>query len=110
MIEADIRAACKAFQVKAIVFDQYGSIDISQRLLKDGLPARIEPKNAKTFTPPARELETRVIHGRFRHDGNSCLTWMASNCVVQRRIDDSILPKKEAPESPQQDRRDRRAA
>lgn len=100
VIEADIRGYCKRFQVKAIVFDQFGSIDISNRLTKDGLPAVVEPKNAKTFTPPARELETRVIHGRFRHDGNTCLKWNASNCVVSRRIDDSILPKKEAPESP----------
>jgi len=100
VIEADIRADCKKFQVKAIVFDQFGSFDISTRLAKDGLPAVIEPKNAKTFTPPARELETRVLHGRFRHDGNSCLKWMASNCTVTRRIDDSILPKKESPESP----------
>jgi len=100
VIEADIRADCKTFQVKAIVFDQFGSFDISQRLTKDGLPAVVEPKNAKTFTPPARELETRVLHGRFRHDGNSCLKWMASNCTVTRRIDDSILPKKEGPESP----------
>jgi len=58
------------------------------------------PKNAKTFTPPTRELETRVKHRRFRHDGNTCLRWQASNVVVDRRIDDSLLPKKEAPESP----------
>ena len=100
VIEADIRAFCKQFQVKAIVFDQFGSVDISNRLEKEGFPALIEPKNAKTFTPPSRELETRVKHRRFRHDGNTCLKWMASNCVVSRRTDDSILPKKESPESP----------
>ena len=100
VIEADIRADCKRFQVKAIVFDQFGSVDISNRLVKDGLPAVVEPKNAKTFTPPARELETRVNHRRFRHDGNTCLKWNASNCVVSRRTDDSILPKKDGPESP----------
>jgi phage terminase large subunit-like protein len=100
VIEADIRADCKRFQVKAIVFDQFGSADLGARLAKDGLPAVIEPKNAKTFTPPARELETRVNHRRFRHNGNACLKWNASNCVVNRRTDDSILPKKEGPESP----------
>ena len=100
VIEADIRADAKVFAVKAIVADQFGSVDLVNRLAKDGLPAVIEPKNTKTFTPPARELEARVLHGRFRHDGNSCFKWQASNCVVTRRIDDSILPKKEAPESP----------
>ncbi len=100
VIEADIRAWAKRFQVKAIVFDQFGSNIIASRLLTDGLPAQIQPKNAKTFTQPARELETRLKHGRFRHDGNACLKWNASNCVVERRIDDSILPKKESTESP----------
>lgn len=100
VIEADIRAHCKRFKVQAIVFDQFGSAHISSLLAADGLPAVVEPKNAKTFTPPARELEARVTHGRFRHDGNPCLKWNASNAVVSRRIDDSLLPKKDSPESP----------
>lgn len=100
IIEDDIRALCKLFDVRAIVFDQFSSAQISARLATDGLPAIVEPKTAKTFTPAARELEGRVIHRRFRHDGNSCLRWMASNCVVTRKIDDSILPKKESAESP----------
>lgn len=98
-IEADIRAWAKRFKVQDIVFDQFGSIQISGELANDGLPARIEPKNAKSFTPPARELEGRVRYRRFRHDGNNCLKWQASNVVVSRRVDDSILPKKEHADS-----------
>jgi phage terminase large subunit-like protein len=98
-IEADIRGWCARFDVRDIVFDQFGSVQISGNLANSGLPARVESKNAKTFTGPARELEARVTHARFRHDGNSCLRWQASNCVVSRRIDDSILPKKDGPES-----------
>jgi phage terminase large subunit-like protein len=64
-----------------------------------GLPARIEAKNAPAFTAPSKELETRIKHGKFRHDGNSCLRWQASNVVVSRRVDGSILPKKETAES-----------
>jgi phage terminase large subunit-like protein len=99
-IEADIREWCTQFQVRDICFDQYGSLQLTGNLFNSGLPARMEPKNAKTFTGPARELETRIKHGRFRHDGNTCLRWQASNAVVSRRIDDSILPKKDDPESP----------
>jgi phage terminase large subunit-like protein len=98
-IERDIRGWCQQFTVRAISFDQFGSVQIAGNLSNDGLPAWVEAKNAKSFTPPARELETRVKHGRFRHDGNACLKWQASNVVVSRRIDDSILPKKEGPES-----------
>lgn len=99
-IEADIRAWCKQFNVAAIRFDQYGSAGIVSNLAADGFPAAILDKNAKNFTPPARDLETRVRHRRFRHDGNSCLKWMASNAVVRRGVDDSLLPKKESAESP----------
>jgi phage terminase large subunit-like protein len=99
-IERDIRGWCAQFQVRDICFDQFGSVQITGNLFNDGFPARMEQKNAKTFTPPTRELEARVRHGRFRHDGNTCLRWQASNVVVSRRIDDSLLPKKEGPESP----------
>lgn len=99
-IEADIRALCERFQVVEIVFDQFGSLQICGNLFNSGLPAIIEAKNAKNFTPPSRDLEARVRHGRFKHDGNSLFKWAASNAVVTRRIDDSLLPKKESPESP----------
>jgi phage terminase large subunit-like protein len=98
-IEQDVRDWCQTFDVRDIVFDQFGSMQLIGNLSNSGLPARQEPKNARTFTPPARELEARVKHRRFKHDGNACLKWQASNVVISRRIDDSILPKKESPES-----------
>lgn len=99
-IDADIRGWCQMFNVAAIRFDQYGSAVIASALAGDGFPAAILDKNRKNITPPARDLEARVRHKRFRHDGNECLKWMASNAVVMRGVDDSILPKKESPESP----------
>jgi phage terminase large subunit-like protein len=100
LIEADARGWCKLFNVFALRFDQYGSAGIVSSLAGDGFPAAILDKNRKNITPPARDLEARVKHRRFRHDGNPCLKWMASNAVVFRGVDDSILPKKESPESP----------
>lgn len=99
-IEADIRGWCKQFNVVAIRFDQFGSSRMVSDLAADGFAAAILDKNAKNFTPPSRDLETRVKHGRFKHDGNSCLKWMASNVVVRRGVDGSLLPKKENSESP----------
>jgi len=99
-IEADIREACQKYQVKDICFDSFGSWQIAGTLKAAGLPARTEPKNAVVTTPPARELEARIKHGRFRHTGSPCLKWQASNAVVRRGVDDSVLPKKDAAESP----------
>ncbi len=100
-VERDIRAWCEQFSVQTVVFDQFGSAGISVRLAnEDGLPACVVPKNAKTFTVPATELEVRVRQGLFRHDGNPILRWNASNCTVTRRVDGSLIPKKENPDSP----------
>ena len=99
-VEADVRNWCERFDVRAIAFDQFGSAGISTRLASDGLPAVLTPKNAKTFSEPARDLEVRVRAGLFRHDGNAILRWNASNVCVTRRIDDSLLPKKDHPDSP----------
>jgi phage terminase large subunit-like protein len=99
-IEADIRGWCKQFNVAAIRFDQYGSAGMVSTFTADGFNAAILDKNAKNYTPPSRDLETRVRHGRLKHDGNSCLKWMASNVVVRRGVDGSLLPKKESAESP----------
>jgi phage terminase large subunit-like protein len=64
--------------------------------------AVVLPKNAKNCTTPAKELEARVKAGphQLRHDGNPVMTWMAGNAVIDRRVDGSILPKKEKPMSP----------
>jgi phage terminase large subunit-like protein len=100
VIERDLRSLCERFDVQGIVLERFGALNIAANLSNDGLPARIESKNAKVFTPPSLELEARVKAGKFRHDGNSLLKWAASNCVVDRRTDGTILPKKRTAESP----------
>ena len=62
-------------------------------------PPRQLPEGA-TCAQPARELEARIKHRRFRHDGNTCLRWQASNVVVRRGVNDSLLPMKDLTESP----------
>jgi len=99
-IEGDIRAHCARFNVQAIRFDQFASKTIVSNLVEDHWPAAILDKTRKTMTLPARELEARVQQHSFRHDGNACLKWNASNVVVTRGVDDSLIPKKETVNSP----------
>jgi len=94
-IEADLRADLARYNVVALRFDQYGSAGMVSALAGEGFPAAILDKTPKAMTPPARELETRIKHRRFRHDGNPCLKWMASNVCVRRGRDDSLLPIKD---------------
>jgi phage terminase large subunit-like protein len=99
-IEADLRADCERFDVKDLVIERYGALNLAANLTGTGLPAYIESKNAKVFTAPAKELEARIKARQLRHTGSSFLTWQVSNVCVERRRDGSLLPTKEAALSP----------
>jgi phage terminase large subunit-like protein len=98
-IEADIRQDCKRFDVRAIVFDRYQSAQMMTSLATDGLPAIILPKSATTWTPPCQELEKVILAGKFRHTGHPIYRWNASNVCVSRRVDKSLVTKKDSPMS-----------
>jgi phage terminase large subunit-like protein len=99
-VEAYIRRLVAQFQVRQVVIEQFGGQYLAATLQASGIPTLLQGKTAKYYTPPARELEARITHGKFRHDGNSCLTWMASNVCVTRGVDGSLLPKKQTANSP----------
>jgi phage terminase large subunit-like protein len=99
-IESKLRGWCTQFDVRAIVFDRYQSAQLMTSLATDGLPAIVLPKNASNWTPPCQELEKVVLAGQFRHTGHPVYRWMASNVCVSKRIDKSLLTKKETPMSP----------
>lgn len=107
-VENTVREWLDRFRVRKVTFDQFAAAQLmATRLNEDyGTPekpiAQILHKNAKSVSDPAKDLETRVKAGpdKFRHDGNPVLTWMASNCVVSRRRDETLLPTKESQMSP----------
>jgi len=99
-IESDIRADCARFDVQAIVFDRFQSSQLVNALTKDGHLALHLTKSAANFTMPCQELETLLQAGRFRHAGHPVYRWMASNTCVSRRIDKSLVTKKETVNSP----------
>lgn len=99
-IEADIRAICDKFDVAEIVIEQYGANNLIGNLQEDGYPVRSEHKSPKVFTTPAKELEARINARQWRHNGASFLKWQISNTCVERRRDGSLLPMKDAAESP----------
>lgn len=99
-VERDLFDDCDTYAVQALIFDQYGSAQLSSNLAEDGQPAKIMHKNAKNFTDPSKELEARVQVRKVRHDGNPVLRWNVSNAVVTKGVDGSIVPKKENKDSP----------
>lgn len=106
-IERTIREWIDRFSIRKVQGDQFAAfLQMASRLNEDCDPDRpvaaVLPKNPKTFTDPAKELEARVKSGptRLRHDSNPVMDWMVSNAVVTRKLDGTILPKKESQSSP----------
>lgn len=99
LIERDLNEWGDMFTVKKFGFDQYGSAQISTNLINAGRDVLIVNKSAANCSDPAKILENKVKTSKFQHPGNPVLTWMASNVVVTRKTDGSILPKKETPHS-----------
>lgn len=107
VIERRIRKLQKVLRVLHTTFDHFAAAETMASRLNEDIDdggaafAAILHKSAKSVTDPARNLEARVIGGPhlLRHDGNPVMTWCVGNAVVTRRIDGSILPKKETPMS-----------
>ena len=51
------------------------------------------------FSEPMKTLEALVLQGKFIHDGDPVLGWMASNVVAHLDAKDNIYPRKERPEN-----------
>ncbi|CAH0355323.1 terminase large subunit [Sphingobium sp. CECT 9361] len=106
-VERHIRRLHSALNVKKITFDQFAAAQAMASKLNEDLGdgdnelAGILSKNANNVTDPAKDLEARVKAGAHQivHDGNPVMTWMAGNAVVDRRVNGSIMPKKETPMS-----------
>jgi phage terminase large subunit-like protein len=108
-IERQIRAWHQRYpSMRRGTFDQFAAAQAMASRLNEDLSGdpedpifRILHKKAAAVTDPAKELERRVKAGPayLAHDGNACMDWMASNVVVARRRDETLLPIKESPMS-----------
>ncbi|AHE55902.1 terminase large subunit [Sphingomonas sanxanigenens] len=107
-IEDKIRELKARLAVRKATFDQWNSgLAMAARLNEDfddgGEAFAVQlAKNANNHTDPARAIEARVKAGpnKLCHDGNPVMTWMIGNAFVDRKVNGSILPKKETPNSP----------
>jgi len=107
-VEQTIRDWIEQYSVKRVTFDQFAAAQAMASRLNEDFGSEDEPfaevlhKQAAKITDAAKELEARVKVGpaMLRHDSNPVMDWMASNCVVSRRRDETLLPIKESQMSP----------
>lgn len=77
-----------------IAYDQWRASQLAHQLEEEGA-STVEVKQGYALSPAMRELEAAIQSGRFHHDGNPVMTWMASN-VVTRELKGNLCPMKES--------------
>jgi len=98
-IEDGVRADCRDYDMTAVAFDPWHATQMSGHLLEEGVPMVEVRATVASFSEPMKELEAVVLAGRFHHNGDPILRWMASNVVCHFDAKDNIYPRKERVEN-----------
>lgn len=96
VIAEDLRADCKRHDMQEIGFDPALSMYFAGKLIEEGLPMVEIQQKAMFFTQVLMQVETLVLEGKLRHDGNPVMTWMVSNLVVLKsKFNELMSPTKD---------------
>jgi len=82
-IEKFIEELGKQYNIKEIVFDRWGAMQISQDLEDMGFTVVAFGQGFKDMSPPTKELMKLVLERKLAHGGNEVLRWMADNVYVR---------------------------
>jgi len=82
VIAADLKEDCQRHDMQEIGYDPALSMYFAGTLVAAGLPMVEIQQKAMFFTQVLIQVETLVLSGKLRHDGNPAMTWMVSNLVV----------------------------
>jgi phage terminase large subunit-like protein len=90
---------CRRYQVKAVVFDKWQSLVISNYLAKKGVTVFNFPQTHSYFNAPCLELEKLVGQRRIVHDGNHLLRWQIGHTYLNRDGKGYVKPTTSRPEN-----------
>lgn len=92
-----IVSICQDFDVQHIGFDPWNATGVTQGLKERGVPDHVlmkMPQSFGTYNEPFKRLLTFIGSGKFRHDGNTVLRWMANNVAHKEDSSGNIRPDK----------------
>jgi phage terminase large subunit-like protein len=92
-VEAEIRAACKRWQVREIVCDPYRWARTYQILEDEGLPIVEFPQSPARMIPATQRFFEAVMNQSVTHSGDARLARHLANCVLRTDSRGSRLSK-----------------
>jgi phage terminase large subunit-like protein len=93
-VEARIYALMAELEVVEVAIDPWNARDLSTRLQQNGVPVVEVAQTMANLTSASKALETLVLSGRLRHDGNPVLRWNVSNAVADSDGNGNLKPSK----------------
>ncbi|OFZ85818.1 MAG: terminase [Betaproteobacteria bacterium RBG_16_64_18] len=97
-IRADVSEYRSRFQVAEVVYDPWRATQLAHQLAKDGATVVEMGQTAKNMAAAFDELLSALKAGRFHHDGDPVLAWMAGNVVAKSVAKGVTVPSKEKPD------------
>lgn len=94
VVESDIVALSKRFEIREVAFDRWGAIQMSQNLTKAGFEMVQFGQGYQSMSPPTKELLKLVLSRKMKHGDNPVLSWMADNVVVTVDPAENVKPDK----------------
>ena len=98
-IQNETLAMADHVTLKELAYDPWQAAQLAQTLRDQGVEAIEFRHTVGNMSPAMREVEAAIASGRFHHNDNPCLNWMASNVVAKSDAKDNIYPRKELPEN-----------
>jgi phage terminase large subunit-like protein len=96
-LSEDVFEILQPFEVMRVGYDPWNSTGVIQMLKEMGIPNELlikMPQSFGTYNEPFKQLLTMLGSGKFRHDGNAVLRWMAANVSHKTDSSGNIRPDK----------------
>jgi phage terminase large subunit-like protein len=93
-IRKTVNELAEVYNISEVAIDRWNASHLITLLQGDGLNVVPYGQGYGSMNAPAKELETLILSGKLRHNGNPVLTWFASNCTVETNAAGDIKPSK----------------
>ncbi len=93
-IRLAIGELAKVYDIREVAVDMWNATQIATQLGGDGIEMVPFGQGYKSMSEPSKELEKLVIGGKWHHNGNPVLRWMASNVAAEGDAAGNIKPSK----------------
>jgi phage terminase large subunit-like protein len=84
----------RQYELRGVLFDRWGSINVRQPLEDAGLTFIEVAQTYKDMSPPTKEFLRLILTKKIIHDGNPILRWCVGNLVVKSDYAGNLLPDK----------------